>query len=127
MLIVFRNTHTCKSNSLEKKIAFSKTMLGFLSGLVVKSLPANAGDTWFDPWSGKIPHDPSQLSLCTVLEPVLWSPGTATIEAPTEAPWSPCSAAREATTIRSPCTEMKSSSHLLPLEKVHEIVKTRHS
>ena len=85
ILPVFRNTHTCKSNSLGKR-ALSKTVLGFLSGLVVKNPPANAGDTWFNPWSGKSPHDPIQLSLCTIIEPVLWSPGTATIEAPTEAP-----------------------------------------
>ena len=31
----------------------------------VKNLPANAGDTGLDPWSGKIPHASEQLSLCT--------------------------------------------------------------
>ena len=32
--------------------------------LVVKNLPANAGDHGFDPWSGKIPPGEEQLSLC---------------------------------------------------------------
>ena len=36
---------------------------GFPSDLVVKNPPANAGDR-FDPWSGKIPHATSHLSLC---------------------------------------------------------------
>ena len=29
-----------------------------------KNLPANAGDTEFDPWSGKILHAAEQLSPC---------------------------------------------------------------
>ena len=37
-----------------------------------KNPPANAGDTGFDPWSGKIPHAAEQLSPCTTTtEPVL--------------------------------------------------------
>ena len=36
----------------------------FPGDLVVKNLPANAGDHGFDPWSGKIPHGEEQLSLC---------------------------------------------------------------
>ena len=37
----------------------------------------------FDPWSGKIPQAVDQLSLCaTTVEPVLYSPGTTTTEAP---------------------------------------------
>ena len=44
---------------------------------MVKNLPANAGDSGFDPWSRKIPHATRQLSahhtstepMC--LEPVL--------------------------------------------------------
>ena len=36
---------------------------GFPSDLLVKNPPASAGDR-FDPWSGKIPHATSHLSLC---------------------------------------------------------------
>ena len=44
----------------------------FPGGAVVKNPPANAGDTGFEPWSGKIPHAVEQLSLCaTTTEPVL--------------------------------------------------------
>ena len=32
--------------------------------LVVKNLPANAGDHGFDSWSGKIPPGEEQLSMC---------------------------------------------------------------
>ena len=34
-----------------------------LDGSLVKNLPANAGDTGFDPRSRKIPHAMEQLSL----------------------------------------------------------------
>ena len=63
---------------------------GFPSDLVVKNPPANAGDR-FDPWSGKIPHATSHLSLCAATTEV-------------HVPQSPCSATREATAIRSPST-----------------------
>ena len=44
----------------------------FPGDTVVKNLPANAGNTSYDPWSGKIPHTAEQLSLCaTTTEPVL--------------------------------------------------------
>ena len=47
-------------------------VMGFPGGLVVKNLPANAGDTEFSPWSGKIPHAVEQLSPhSTTIEPVL--------------------------------------------------------
>ena len=51
-------------------------------GLVVKSLPANAGDMGSIPGPGtKIPHVMGQLSLCaTVPEPVLESLCVATTE-----------------------------------------------
>ena len=40
--------------------------------------------------------------------------------------WSPCSATREATAMRSPCTAMKSSLHSLQLEKSpHAATKTQ--
>ena len=35
--------------------------LGFPGGAVVESLPASAGDTGFEPWSGRIPHAAEQL------------------------------------------------------------------
>ena len=35
---------------------------GFPGGAVVKNPPANAGDTGFEAWSGKIPHAAEQLS-----------------------------------------------------------------
>ena len=45
---------------------------GFPGGAVVESLPANAGDTGFKPWSRKIPHAAEQLSMCaTTTEPAL--------------------------------------------------------
>ena len=34
---------------------------GFPGGAVVENLPANAGDTGSEPWSGKIPHAEEQL------------------------------------------------------------------
>ena len=44
---------------------------GFPGGAVVENLPANAGDTGSDPWSGKIPHAAEQLSpQATTTEPV---------------------------------------------------------
>ena len=36
-------------------------LLDVPGGTVVKNLPANAGDTGFYPWSGKIPHAMGQL------------------------------------------------------------------
>ena len=65
---------------------------GFPGGLVVKNLPANAGDTW----SRKIPHAAEQLSLCVT-----------TTEA--RAPIAPFPATREATTTRSLHTTMKNN------------------
>ena len=55
-----------------------------------------------DLWSRKIPHAVEQLSPCaTTIEPVLWSPGTATTEARTS--WRLCSATIEAAAMRSLC------------------------
>ena len=34
---------------------------GFPGGAVVENPPANAGDTVFEPWSGRIPHAAEQL------------------------------------------------------------------
>ena len=44
---------------------------------------------WFDPWSRKIPYAVEQLSLCATAPE-------------TRVPWSPCSAVKEATSMRSP-------------------------
>ena len=45
---------------------------GFPGGAVVENLPADAGDTGFDPWSRKIPRAVEQLSpYTTTTEPVL--------------------------------------------------------
>ena len=72
----------------------------FPGGSVIENLPANAGDTGLIPCSGKIPHTLEPLSLCaTTIEPVLQRQRAATTEA--LVPWSPCSATREATAVRS--------------------------
>ena len=64
----------------------------------------------FDPWSGKISHAAEQLRLCTTMtKPTLYS-----LRAEY---WSPCSTAREATSMRSPHMATKSSPHSLQLEK----------
>ena len=80
---------TCRSNVLIstykclffqrilKCISFIKKnktakLLDFPDGPVVKNPLANAGDTGFSPWSGKIPYATGQLSLwATTSEPVL--------------------------------------------------------
>ena len=71
---------------------------------MVENLPANAGDTGSSPGLGrshmprsKWAREPQLLSLCV---------------------WSLCSATREATILRGPCTVMKSGPHLPQLEKV---------
>ena len=48
---------------------------GFPGGTAVESLPANAGDTGSEPWSGKIPHATEQLGpWATVTEPARLEP-----------------------------------------------------
>ena len=45
---------------------------GFCGGRAVKTSPASAGDSGFNPWSKKIPHAMEQLSPCaTTTEPKL--------------------------------------------------------
>ena len=80
-------------------------MHSFPGGKVVESLPANAGDTGSSPGPGRshMPRShkaraPQLLSQCT---------------------WSPCSATREATAMRSPRIAVKSSPRSLQLEKAH--------
>ena len=53
-------------------IILKKFFLDFPGGPMVDNLPANAGDTGSDPWSGKIPHALRQLSPCT-LQPMLYN------------------------------------------------------
>ena len=76
---------------------------GFPGGAVVEHPPANAGDTGSSPGLGRshMPqsnwaHEPQPLILHV---------------------WSLCSATREATIMRGPCTTMKSGPRLPQLEK----------
>ena len=87
----------------EKTIIQKDTCWGFPGGIVVENLPANAGDTGSSPVLGRshVPRsnearEPQLLSLCV---------------------WSLCSATREATIVRGPCTAMKSGPRLPQLEK----------
>ena len=70
-----------------------------------------------DPWSRKIPHALKQLSPCTTIslcsrawEPQVLSPCAPTTEG--LPPDNRCSAAREATTMRSPHTSTREQSSL---------------
>ena len=83
--------------------ALKMSVWGFPGGAVVESLPAGAGDTGSSPGLGgsRMPRsgwarEPQLLSLRV---------------------WSLCSATREATMVRSPCTAMKSGPRLPQLEK----------
>ena len=50
-----------------KKIDIIKSrQKDFPGSPVVKSLPAHAGESRFDPWSRRIPHDAGQLNLCAM-------------------------------------------------------------
>ena len=76
---------------------------GFPGGAVVENLPANAGDTGSSPGLGRS-HVPRSS---WAREPQLLSLRV----------WSLCSATREATTVRGPCTAMRSRPRSLQLEK----------
>ena len=76
--------------------------MGFPSGAVVENLPANAGDTGSNPGLGRshMPRsnwarEPQLLCLCV---------------------WSLCPATREAATVKSPRTAIKSGPCLPKLE-----------
>ena len=79
----------------------------------------------FDSWSGKISHDSGQLSLCaTTIEPVLWSPVSATTEPRSRGFWSLSAlelmlATREAAAVRS--------LHTAAREKARAATRTQHS
>ena len=77
--------------------------VGFPGGAVVESMPANAGDTGSRPGLGRSHMPQSNWAR----EPQLLSLRV----------WSLCSAAREATIVRGPCTVMKSGPRLPQLEK----------
>ena len=76
---------------------------GFPGGVVVESVPANAGDTGSSPGLGRS-HMPWSDWAC---EPQLLSLHI----------WSLCSATREAAMVRGPRTAMKSGPHLPQLER----------
>ena len=83
----------------------SKNILlwSFLGGAVVENLPADAGDTGSSPGLGRS-HMPWSNWACA---PQLLSLRV----------WSLCSATRETTIVRGPCTAMKSGPHSPQLEK----------
>ena len=76
---------------------------GFPGGVVVESLPANAGHTGSSPGLGRS-HMPRSG----------WARGPQLLSLRV---WSLCSAAREAAMLRGPRTAMKSGPHLPQLEK----------
>ena len=76
---------------------------GFPGGAVIENLPANAGDTGSSPGLGGSHMPRSSWAR----EPQLLSLQV----------WSLCSAAREAATVRGPCTAMKSGPRLPQLER----------
>ena len=87
---------------------------GFPGGAVIENPPANAGDTGSSPGLGRSHMPRSGWAR----EPQLLSLRV----------WSPCSATREAATVRGPRTAMKSGPHLPQLEKSPRTeTKTQHS
>ena len=80
-----------------------KRRYGFPGGAVVESLPANAGDYGFEPWSGKIPHAAEQQNPWATtteparLEPVLRNKSGRDSERPAhrDEEWPPLAATRE--------------------------------
>ena len=85
------------------RLVYRNGTRGFPGGAVVRSLPANAGDTGSSPGLGEshMPQsnwarEPQLLSLCI---------------------WSLCSTTREAMIVRGPRTAMKSGPRLPQLEK----------
>ena len=92
--------------ALEQKKENLKICTGggcFPCGAVVENLPANAGHTGLSPGLGRS-HMP-------------WSDWAREPQLLSLRIWSLCSATREATIVRGPCTAMKSGPHLPQLEK----------
>ena len=104
MLLFYSRTKLNQEEINNLNILITKSKIeGFPGGAVVENLPANAGDTGSSPGLGRS-HMP--WSNCTH-EPQLMSLHV----------WSPCSATRQATIVRGPCTAMKSGPHSPQLEK----------
>ena len=99
--------HRKKKTIQEKydKLDFNKIKISgdFPGGAVVENLPADAGDTGSSPGLGRSHMPRSNWAR----EPQLLSLRV----------WSLCSATREASIVRGPCTEMKSGPCLPQLEK----------
>ena len=88
---------------IERRWSKDTYFQGFPGGTVVENLPANARDTGSSPGLGRSPMPRSNWAR----EPQLLSLRV----------WSLCSATREAATVRSPHTAMKSGPRLPQLEK----------
>ena len=89
------NSYFCK---VRFGVIFKCQFKGFPGGPVVKTTPANAGDTGFASWSRKIPHAMEQLSPCTTTtEPTCRATAT---EA--RVPQGLGSATKEPSAVRSP-------------------------
>ena len=79
---------------------------GFPGSSVVKEPACQCGRHRFNTWSEKIPHaEEQQRPDATTVEAGLWTWGTATPEPRCQNYWSSCSAAKEATTLRSHSTD----------------------
>ena len=93
---------------------------GFPGGAVVESLPANAGDTGSEPWSGKIPHAAEQLGpWATITEPARLEPVLRNRRgrdreraAHRDEEWPPIATTRE-----SPCTDTKTQHNHKSINK----------
>ena len=94
----------------------------FPGGAVVRNPPANAGDTGLIPGLGRsyMPRSNEARAhnywVCT-LEPMSHNYWACMPQLLSPDAWSPCSATREATTMRSLHTAMNSSPRSLQLEK----------
>ena len=70
-----------KRETIKKNMAIDiKKFLKLINKTILCNIHLPMQGTWFDPWSGKIPHILEQLSLCTTTtEPTCcsdWGPGT---------------------------------------------------
>ena len=101
--VVWKNLSGYWVKKMNRRECVKKNRGGFPGGAVVENLPANAGDTGSSPGLRRS-HVP-QSSWAR--EPQLLSLRV----------WSLCSATREATIVRGPCTTMKSGPRSPQLEK----------